>query len=59
MEKRRESNAKHKRLNIQGKTGKEVNRKICGTIKNRGGSIEKYSEVETASFYEDSPGGKC
>ena len=32
LEKERQSNAKYKRLNIQGKTCEEVSRKICGTI---------------------------
>jgi len=32
LEKGRQSDAKYKRLSIQGKTSKEVGRKICGTI---------------------------
>ena len=59
MEKRRKSDAKDKKLNIKGKTGKEVDRKICRTMQNRRGSIKKYSEVEIAGLYEDSPDGKC
>ena len=58
MEQRRESDAKYKRLSIQGKTGKEVDIEICGTIQDRGGSIEKCSEVEISGIYEDLSSGK-
>jgi len=56
MKEERKSNAKYKRLSIQGKTNKEVDREICGTIYNRESSIKKYSKVETTDFNEDSSG---
>ena len=56
MEEGSEDNAKHKRLSIQKKANKKVNRKICGTIHDRRSSIKKYSKAETTNFYEDSPG---
>ena len=59
MEKERESDAKYKRLSIQRKTSKEVDREICETIQDRGSSVEKCSEVKAASLNENSPGSKC
>jgi len=41
MKKRRESNTEYKRLSIQGKTSKEVDRKIYETIRDSIFSILK------------------
>ena len=59
MEEERQSDAKHKELNIQEKTGMEVDRKICGAVCDRRGNIVKCSKIMITKFNENSSGSKC
>ena len=59
MKERRQSNAKYKRLSIQGKTSTEINGKIYGAICNRESSIIECSKITITKFDENSSGSKC
>ena len=59
MEEERQSDAKYKGLSIQGKTSTEVDRKICGAVYDRGGSINECSKITITKFDENSSGSKC
>ena len=48
-----------KDLVFKEKTHEETDRKICGALCNRGGSIVECSKVAAAKFNEDSSGGEC
>ena len=58
MEEGRQSDAKYKGLSIQGKTCMEVDRKICGAIYDRGGSIIECSKITITKFNENSSSSK-
>ena len=59
MKKERENNTKYKRLSIQKKASKEVDREICRTLCDRRSNIKECSKVEVAIFDEDSSSGEC
>jgi len=59
IEEGEESDAEYKRLSIQEKTSKEVDREICETIQDKENSIEKCSKVEIAGLHKDLSSGKC
>jgi len=54
----RQSDAKYKGLSIQGKTGMEIDGKICGAICDRGGSIVECSKITITKFDENSSSSK-
>ena len=56
MEKEGQSNVEYKGPSVQGKTGEEISRSICGSIYHWGGSIYQCSQITTANLDENSPG---
>jgi len=54
----RQNDAKYEGLSIQGKTGTKVDRKICGAIYDKGGSIVKCGKITITKFDENSSGSK-
>ena len=59
MEEEKQSDAKYKRLSIQGKTSMEVDGKICEAVYDKRSNIDECSKITITKFDENSSSSKC